>query len=529
MYRLLIADDEQLEREAIQFIIEESFPETFTMREATTGLEVVEIALAFKPHILFLDIKMPGMNGLEAAAQINRFLPECRIIIVTAFHYFNYAKEALSLGVVDYITKPVPSEAIVLTVERLIADLESAHFKENLAAERERRLQQLTRYFEDDLLVLIAYGEIEEEEIEEYFAILNVQYQTFFAAVATISYLDIPEENVCEIEKRILNQDLVDWIKNYLQKVDWHAFIRSIGVEIFILLLSEEKTDEYQFRLTGMRLFTELKEGLWEDQHIALKIGIGGLCNEARQIAQAFSQAKYALRYEAVPNSIISYGDIEQQQDFYPYHREKRLYQSILQGDLHSSQQLLADLLAWFRDHTSSPEDFQQKVYELLLILMREATIHTKEFSIDGENLRQSINAIANPEAICRFATDFLVQKITEINTLKTSRINALLMLAIDYMERNYQNDLSLEEVSSFIQISPFYLSKIFKKEVGANFIDYLTQIRMQKAKEFLADPRVCIKDICYQVGYKDPNYFTRVFKKNTGLTPTEYQGKTLK
>ena len=101
--------------------------------------------------------------------------------------------------------------------------------------------------------------------------------------------------------------------------------------------------------------------------------------------------------------------------------------------------------------------------------------------------------------------------------------------MAIEYMERNYQKDLSLEDVARFIQISPFYLSKIFKKEIGENFIDYLTGIRIQKAKEFLANPLLTIKDICYQVGYKDPNYFARVFKKTCGITPTEYQAKNLR
>ncbi|HBR29732.1 MAG TPA: hypothetical protein DD789_09890, partial [Firmicutes bacterium] len=365
MYRLLIADDEQLEREAIKFIIEESFPGSFTICEAANGLEVVEIALAFKPDLLFLDIKMPGINGLQAAAQINRVLPECRIIIVTAFHYFNYAKEALSLGVVDYITKPAPPEAVVETVKRLIVELESASFKERLAAEREQQLQQITGYFEDDLLVLIAYGEIEAKEIEDYFAILNLQAQTFFAAVATILYPNTPGASILEIEKRVLNKNVVGWVKEYMQKVGRQAYIRSIGAEVFILLLAEENLDEYQARLTGMRLFTELKEALWKEQQIALNIGIGGLCNETGQIGQAFSQAKYALRYEAAPDSIISYGDIErdQQQVFYPYHREKRLYQSILQGDIHASQQLLEDLLTWLREHTSCLEAFQQKVY----------------------------------------------------------------------------------------------------------------------------------------------------------------------
>ena len=120
MYKLLIADDEQLEREAIRFIVDENFPGVFEVCEAANGREALEIAHSFIPDLIFLDIKMPGINGLQTATQIKGILPDCRIIIVTAYHYFNYAKEALSLGVTDYITKPAPVETVVSTVERVI-------------------------------------------------------------------------------------------------------------------------------------------------------------------------------------------------------------------------------------------------------------------------------------------------------------------------------------------------------------------------------------------------------------------------
>lgn len=533
MYKLLIADDEQLERDAIKLIIEENFPGFFEIGEAANGPEVVETALTFKPNLIFLDIKMPGMSGLQAASQINGILPETRIIIVTAYHYFNYAKEALSLGAVDYLTKPAPPELLVATVKRVIANLESEQFKERLAQERERRLKQITRYFEDDLLVLIAYGEIEENAIEEYLAILNLQYQAFLAAAAAIVHQNNPGELVSEIEKRVLKKNLVDWLKKYFQRLGHQAFIRSIGEEILILILLTENLDEYQYRLKGMQIFTELKEVLQKDFQINLGVGIGGPCNSARLLYQAFLQAKYALRYETAPGSITSFGDIQrdQPQSIYPVNLEKRLCQSILQGDQYTSLELLDGLLDWFQEHIFDPKALQQRVYELLLVLTRETVIKTNftEFNLDTEELHKSIALNDDQEDIRRFARNFLVQKVETINAYKTSRTNALLKMAIEFIEQNYQKDLSLEEVSSFVQISPFYLSKIFKKETGENFIDYLTGIRIRKAKELLTNPVLTIKDICYQVGYKDPNYFARVFKKIVGITPTEYQTQNLK
>jgi len=122
------------------------------------------------------------------------------------------------------------------------------------------------------------------------------------------------------------------------------------------------------------------------------------------------------------------------------------------------------------------------------------------------------------------YAKKYLIETLQEISTVKTSRINSLLSIVMNYIEKNYSNEISLEEVAEVVKISPFYLSKLFKQETGENFIDYLTTIRIRKAKELLFNPMNSVKDVCYMVGYKDPNYFTRVFKKVCGQTPTEFK-----
>jgi two-component system response regulator YesN len=533
MYRLLIADDEQLEREAIRFIVRENFPGVFEICEAANGREAVELACSFQPNLIFLDIKMPGINGLEAAAQINGILPECRMIIITAYHYFNYAKEALSLGMADYITKPAPVETVVAAVQRVMASFAEKHTKKQLDEERERRLKLITQYFEDDLLVLIAYGEMEEKVIEEYFAGLSIQYQAFLAVVASISYPAASAKVISEIEKRALKKQLVERVKSYFQKTGIHAFIRFIGPEVYILVLFDEYPDEYQSRVMGIQLFSDLKDDIMNELSIPLTVGIGNACNCVPEIYHAFLQAKSALHYETTSGSIISFGDIQKgnRQTIYPLAKEKRLHQSILQGELKSSLQLLDDLLDWIDGNTAQFETYRQKVYELLLVLTRETITNTSftEFDTDTKKLYQTISLLNQKEELGLFARDYISKQIVEINTMKTSRANALVSRVIEYMEQNYHKDLSLEEVAAFIQISPFYLSKIFKKTMGENFIDYLTGFRIQKAQELLADPLLTMKDICYQVGYKDPNYFARVFKKTCGVSPSEFQAKKLR
>ena len=95
---------------------------------------------------------------------------------------------------------------------------------------------------------------------------------------------------------------------------------------------------------------------------------------------------------------------------------------------------------------------------------------------------------------------------------------------AQEYIQENYRRDLSLDELSKELDISPYYFSKLFKEETGSNFVEYLTNLRMSRAKELLKDERCSMKEICLEVGYSDPNYFSRIFKKNFGVTPTEYR-----
>ena len=113
------------------------------------------------------------------------------------------------------------------------------------------------------------------------------------------------------------------------------------------------------------------------------------------------------------------------------------------------------------------------------------------------------------------------------IRTKKEEHANELVVRAADYIRKNYHRDLSLDEVSSKLGLSPYYFSKLFKEETGSNFVEYVTNLRIGKAKEMLSREECSMKEICAEVGYSDPNYFSRIFKKNTGLTPTEYREET--
>ncbi|MFS0863059.1 response regulator transcription factor [Fredinandcohnia sp. 179-A 10B2 NHS] len=273
MLKVIIVDDELLERKALSKIISTEFPDVEVIDEAPNGRVAIEKAQLHQPDLMLMDIKMPGIDGVEAVKQIKELLPDTKFIMVSAFNTFEYAKEVMKQGVKDYILKPSRKEDILASVERV-------------------------------------KGEIEQERKQ----------------------------------------------------------------------LEEQK--ELRARLKQLLALTQ-NEGFLEDDHSEL------------------------------------------------------------------------------------------------------------------------------------------------VDAWKSNQAKKILTKAKEYIENKFSDSLTLEEVAEHVELSPVYFSKFFKENFGVTFIDYVTTIRMNHAKKEMKDPTKSLKEICYSVGYKDPNYFSRAFKKYTGLSPTEYRSIT--
>lgn len=532
MYKLMIADDEVIEREAIKYITSKNFEGVFEICEAASGRELIEKATTFKPDIIFTDIKMPGINGLEAVAKIQGVLAECRIIILSAFNYFNFARDAIAIGVDDFIIKPASSNVIVEALNKAIRNIDDSRLKKKIEQDTSLKLKNITLYLEEELIFLMSSGETDEKVVKEFFGILDIECTAFICAVISFSDRSLPEEIGGEVQKRIVKKRMMEKLKSRLDERGKCSFQGSVGQEICLLLLVDEDMDDYEARVLWTKQFSEIRDRIYDEMHIRLNIGIGNQCKTSEQIYNSFLQAKIALKYHPVPGSVTSYGDIrtDNVNAVYPHKKEKNLLESLLELDAKNSLQIIDELIDWMTVNLSGIESIKQKIYELLLILMREAAINLNmpELDSNSESMRKDLFLLDTTREFRAYAKSYIENKIHDLNNIKISRANSLLSLITDYIRDNFDKEISLESVADVIRVSPYYLSKLFKKETGANFIDYLTNFRIKKAKELLANPTNNVKDVCYMVGYKDPNYFARVFKKTCSITPSEYRDKKL-
>lgn len=443
MYRILLTDDEDLEREGLEWIIRRSFPDTFEVIHAANGRAAIEQAEERRPHIVFMDVNMPGIQGLAALREIRSRAPETKFVLVTAYDYFAYAKEAVSLGVKEYLVKPAKQEQIVTVLHQLLAELEREKRKRSDELMLRDRMSQLLPLVENELALMFMAGPVPDEEGRQFAEWLGFPLDRGIAVVAAF-----PDSGYIGQEKKIFRS--------------FHSLAKTFGPSVCSSLINRHmaiflrkppgpSAQEWMhdIRAFGEKLILQASQ-LFE---LPVTIGAGTLGTGTEGLHQSYFEAVFASTF----------------------------------GDSDSRLCLFEELK-----------------------------------SEDSARFRQQAERLSSPEASPTYVTHAL-QLIREEREQETVSV---LDRARQYIQERFAEELSLDEVADHVHLNSFYFSKIFKQQVGETFIDYLTGLRIARAKELIAEGELSLKEICYRVGYKDPNYFSRVFRKVTGIAPSDYRGQ---
>lgn len=450
MYRLLIADDEALEREGLEWIIERMMPDTFQVIHAENGRMAIEQAEEHRPHIIMMDVNMPGIQGLAALREIKQHLPDTKLVLVTAYDYFAYAKEALSLGVKEYIVKPASREQVVRTLQQLVEELEREKHTRTEELKLKDKVSQLLPLVENELALMFMVDQVLDTSVEQLSEWLDFPLNEGCAIVVAL-----PEHVYTRDTKKIY-----DIIRSFAKNHSSSSCIVSslIDRHMAIFLRKAPGTQDSAWK-EEVKQFGEKLCALTERQlDFTVSVGIGSARSGAVGLRKSYFEAVFASTYFEYSGKACHFGELKQSEDgVFPKPKP---------------------------DHQS----------------------------LTGEKNQQS----------------YVISALHRIREEREQQTLSVLDRAKNYIQGKFTEDLSLEEVADFVHLNPFYFSKVFKQQVGETFIDFVTALRIDKAKELMVSDDLSLKEVCYEVGYNDPNYFSRVFKKVTGVTPTEFrsQGK---
>lgn len=528
LIRILIADDEGLMLNSMKSIISTNFGEECEVFTAKTGRIAVEIAEEEKPEIAFMDIHMPGLNGIEVMQKIRENNQNIQFIVITAYNKFDYAKEAINIGVFDFISKPVSKGVIIDVLTRAIKDVEEKRKNKIDNIRIREKLETVIPIIENGFVSNLLLQNGSKNENDYYREIMNIDEE--YAYIILLQFGEEYEDGVLTnpVGTGMRLQKEFDQIRQKIAD-SFHCIIGSMmSNKIAVVVLSHNESVDYEERVSIIERTRKLVYSLEDITDAKFMAGIGRTM-EIDKIKESYVEALRCLEegesHVAHIDDLPLVGKIEED---YPIDVERKMFSYIQHGDTMQAKQqakIFFDLLC--KNFGQYDDDIKLKVLELV---MRAETEGVNAGGLDyGFRYRKdylsTVLGMSNYDNLCRWFIEKISVVCDNISSKHEERSETVISKAMDYIDENYTKNISLDDVSKVVNISPYYFSKLFKEEAGVNFIDYLTKKRIDYAKELLEDNEYSIKEVCVMCGYSDPNYFSRIFKKKEGVTPSEYRG----
>ena len=520
MYRVFLVEDEIVVRESIRDNVPwEGSP--FTLAgEAADGEMALPLLEEIRPDILITDIKMPFMDGLELARIVRKNMPLVKIVIISGHDQFTFAREAIGIGVTEYLLKPVSAADLLGTLERIAGQIEKE------ARERES-LESLTRCYRDSRQVMaerflndLVTGVVPSAEaIEKARGFgLSLVGRCYIVAVVT------PEVDRESEPQRVYGEHLKaeGLIQLLLQdNPDVAKFSRSL--KEIVLVFRGENPEELESHCFAV--CQSLKYEVERKTACTLTINIGSARERIQGIAESFAEAETAARFHYIfgRNRIVGIDDA----------RRVNLGGDILRLDCGAVVEALRsggreDLQRELRGYLERVRGGGMSSFFLGYAMMNVLLAVAKFVEELGGDAQEALPAVERVEELLaeeQRLEEVLLAAFEFRENCRRNRYADLLLRARAFIAENYGNpNLSLNTIARQVTVSPSHFSTIFSQETGRTVIEHLTGVRMGRARELLRSTSLRSSEIAYKVGYKDPHYFSYLFKRVCGCTPSEFR-----
>lgn len=520
-YRLLIVDDEELIRRGLRAKIHSFHFDDLEIDEAGSGAEALRKFEQGETAIAIVDISMPDMNGLEMIAKAKEISPDTRFILLSGYAEFAYAQRAIQLRVQAYLNKPVSSETLRENLEKALSELRSAAPS---GAER----QDQTPFDPERELNLLLSGEVSEERIAEscpglcrrYPELMNGQCRTYLAIVHLGRRSDdknsqtggrlnairqavrgIFEEAPCDCERLIVN--------SYQNPQRLYALFMD--------------GDGRRLRRSLETVFLTVHPEL--ERRVSARVTMGVSRMTSRPGPDSLGDARAALRQRNVHgrSNIYFYEDVAAMElEPFPEAEMELLRKCMERGDKAGVHRQMKQLLS------EKQMESRREVY-LHVLWVRIVGMAMRMYNdMDSAMVNRMLSQLSRVEAMsCSDEISALTELIDDcLDRIAGREMNTAdkISYATDYIREHFSEEIVINDLAAKLDMSPGYFSSIFKKETGQSTMQYVTGLRVERAKEYLVETNLSVAVIARDVGYSDSQYFYRVFKRTTGMTPLQYR-----
>lgn len=536
--KVFLVEDEMVIRRGIKNSIDWEKEGYIFCGEASDGELAYPMIIKEKPDILITDIRMPFMDGLELCKLVKEELPNIKILILSGYDEFDYAKEAIRLGVTEYLLKPISSGKLLEALNGVSESIRREKEDKDLVRKYMEEMRENTEHEKQKFFEQMIAGNLSMADALE----TGKKYEMNLSAGMynlLLFRFTLGEENRKSGE---LLGEAEYAIKKLTERLEYvFEFQRDVEGWAFLLMADNEE----QMSERVKELSKDLEEIMKNYSTITYFGGIGQPVARLRELEESFREAERALaaRFTMELNRIISVEDIRMAQNvdtlddieitsFGEIEKTRTMLEKFLNNGAEDEIDEFVDVYI-----NELPEENLKSVLMRQYIIMDAYIVMMSfcekiegiegEMQAQSEELKNSMKTIQTLEEIKNYIRMLLKKIIGVRDTISGRRYSDIIEIAKDQIRKTYMSDeISLNTIAAEVGMSPSYFSSFFSKEMGKTFVEYLTEIRMDRAKELLMCSSMKTSEIGYEVGYKDPHYFSYIFKKTQNCTPKEFRAR---
>lgn len=536
--KVFLVEDEMVIRRGIKNSIDWEKEGYIFCGEASDGELAYPMIIKEKPDILITDIRMPFMDGLELCKLVKKELPNIKILILSGYDEFDYAKEAIRLGVTEYLLKPISSGKLLEALNGVSESIRREKEDKDLVRKYMEEMRENTEHEKQKFFEQMIAGNLSMADALE----TGKKYEMNLSAGMynlLLFRFTLGKENRKSGELLGEAEYAIEKLTERLE----YVFEFQRGVEGWAFLLMADNEEQMSERVK--ELSKDLEEIMKNYSTIAYFGGIGQPVARLRELEESFREAERALaaRFTMELNRIISVEDIRMAQNvdtlddieitsFGEIEKTRTMLEKFLNNGAEDEIDEFVDVYI-----NELPEENLKSVLMRQYIIMDAYIVMMSfcekiegiegEMQAQSEELKNSMKTIQTLEEIKNYIRMLLKKIIGVRDTISGRRYSDIIEIAKDQIRKTYMSDeISLNTIAAEVGMSLSYFSSIFSKEMGKTFVEYLTEIRMDRAKELLMCSSMKTSEIGYEVGYKDPHYFSYIFKKTQNCTPKEFRAR---
>ncbi|HEX3045644.1 MAG TPA: response regulator [Bacillota bacterium] len=544
MFKILIVDDERTTRDSLREVFSWEQLNITTVLIAKNGVEALELLKENQPDILLTDVRMPKMDGLELAEHARRIYPNCKIIFLSGYADKDYLKKAIHLKAVNYIEKPINPDEIKAVIQEAVALCLEEYQKNQQMIQIQNTLAQRQPYLRQALVLDLIQGSTVSTAAR--IAQLTAKYPDIFSKILPdhryqVAYLSLHwkpglEGNSKEQSKEALLQLFSAPTPGF--SLEYLAGFDELGNLILIIPVKigvspwGAASDTIGFS-GPTNLFRSVLGKVREiaADHFTTFIGIGTDSGDIDQIPESYRSAVTAAAYQFYlgSNQIYSYNAINDT----PFQIERHQFHMFKEYLNKDNQEAAEELVRQLTDQALTCMDRNidrvKNIYFHLLMVVFEVALERELIDPFGKDEKSYFWQEIDGKRTLKELSEYVITSIQGIFSRLDEQDGASRKAyeIMRFIRENFADkELSIQTIGAHIYISPTYLCAFFKKTTGKTINEFITEVRIEKAKQLLKDSRVKLYEVSTSIGFTDVNYFSTLFKRNVGCTPSEFRGR---